>query len=392
MASSASQADAGPATRVALVGLGQIGSALAELAWSRGLSLALWTRRREAAQAFRADAARRLERQVRRGRVSEAQAGTRLRALRIADAIDDLGDVDLAIEAVAEDPDAKRDVLARLDSACGPGAVLASTTSEIPVATLVPDAEAAARAVGLHFLAPVRLTTAVELIPGPRTSSATLERAGAFCRALEREPFVFRRSVVNPLLVAYVAEGLSACLAGAAPLEVDEVATAAGFGLGPLASLDLIGLDVAQAVLERRDALSPTVEPEAAGILRTLLGAGHLGRKTGRGLFLYDDGEGLNPRFAALLARVADAPRGTDAVPGRLWLRLINELLLCLSAQIGSPRDLDRVVGEVLGLERGLRERLAASDHAALLPEIVRLERRLGSRYVPTRDALRAAS
>lgn len=371
-----------------MIGLGSIGRGVAALIVDRGLPLTLLVRRRAAAEDFVDEVARTIARRARRGLLSAAEGQSRLDGLRIVDEPAGLADADLVIEAIVEDAAAKRALLSRVAALCGPTAILCSTTSAIPIAALTGEFGSARRTLGLHFLAPVRLTSAVELIPGPRTDPATIERASALCRALGREAPVLRRSVVNLLVIAYVAEGLSLCAAGVPPQVVEARLRAAGFGLGPLATLDQIGLDVALAVIEREDPLLPAFDPRLVALLRELREDGALGRKRGGGL-LVGDGDEVSPRLVERLG--APSTPSARAIEATVWTRLLGELLLCVAHDLGPAPTIDALASEVLGLEIGLRERLAAADPGPLLRALAGLEARLGGRYAPTEALLRAA-
>src|SRR5262249_7660726 len=178
---------------------------------------------------------------------------------------------------------------------------------------------AAARLVGTHFLSPVTLTTVVEIIAGPQSAAWVVAETAAWCRGLGRRPFVFRRSVVNRVLAGYIAEGLSAWVAtGATPEAVDARMLDAGMSMGPLAMLDLVGIDVALDVLTGSGSALVADDAHVRRILGVLRAEGHLGRKSRRGIFLYGDlGRGMNPRLGSLLAggRVAP-PRGAAGARG----------------------------------------------------------------------------
>jgi 3-hydroxyacyl-CoA dehydrogenase len=250
---------------------------------------------------------------------------------------------------------------------------------------------AAARFVGTHFLSPVRLTTVVEIIPAPHTAPSVVAEIAAWCRTLGKRSFVFRRSVVNRLLASYIAEGLSVCAAGAAPAAVDAQMTDAGMSLGPLSTLDLVGIDVALDVFAGQGSSLVADDGGVRRILGTLRAEGHLGRKSKSGIFLYGDrGRGANPRVLALLAQsdVASRPGPAEDIPGRIWLRLIDEYLCCLTQGLGERDEIDAILREVIGTDEGPLHKIRELDPAFLEPRLAALETRLGGRYQPTRSLL----
>jgi 3-hydroxyacyl-CoA dehydrogenase len=377
---------------VGIVGLGQIGGGLAELLADQGVPLTLYARRPEAGEAFRAGIHRRLERRRDRGQLTTSAVVDLLDRVRVTQDFSDFHDVDVAVEAVSEDLTVKRSILSELSRACSDRTILASTTSELSPEALASGLPAAARLVVTHFLAPVRLTTVVEIIRAPQSAPWVLTEIAAWCRALGKRPFVFDRSVVNRILAGYIAEGLSACAAGgAAPAAVDARMMDAGLLMGPLSMLDLIGIDVALDVFTRQGSSLVPNDGAVGRILATLRAEGHLGRKTKSGIFLYGDrGRGENPRLLALLAEanVSARPAAGEHVTERIWLRLIDEYLHCVAQGLGEPAEIDAVLREVVGTDEGPLEKIRALDPDVLQPRLAALEAGLGGRYHPTRRLL----
>jgi len=377
--------------RVGIVGLGQIGAGLAELLADQGVPLTLHTRRPEAGEAFRAGIQRRLERRRDRGQLTTSAVVDLLHRIQLTQDFSEFHDVDVAVEAVSEDLTVKRSILSELSRACSDRTILVSTTSELLPEALAGDLPAAARFVATHFLAPVRLTKVVEIIRAPQSAPWVLAEIAAWCRALGKRPFVFARSVVNRVLAGYIAEGLSACAAGAAPAAVDARMMDAGLLMGPLSMLDLIGIDVALDVFTGQGSSLVTDGGTVGRILATLRAEGHLGRKSKRGIFLYGDrGRGENPRLLALLAESNLAARSAagEDVTQRIWLRLIDEYLHCVVQELGEPAEIDAVLCEVVGTDEGPLEKIRALDPDVLQPRLAALEAGLGGRYHPTRCLL----
>jgi len=377
---------------VGIVGLGQIGGGLAELLAEQGVPLTLYARRPEAAEALRAGIRRRLERRRDCGQLAASAVANLPRQVRVTQDFSDFRDVDVAVEAVSEDLNAKRSVLSELSRACPERAILASTTSELPPEALGDGLPAAVRLVGTHFLSPVRLTTVVEIIPAPRSAPWVVADIVAWCRALGKRPFVFRRSVVNRVLASYIAEGLSVCeLVGVTPAAVDARMLDAGMLMGPLSTLDLVGIDVALDVFSGQGSSLVTDDGGVRRILETLRAEGHLGRKTKSGIFLYGDrGRGENPRLLALLAAsdVARRPDVGEDIAERIWMRLIDEYLCCVALELGDREEMDAIVREVIGTDEGPLEKIRKLDPALLQPRLAALEAGLGGRYRPTRSLL----
>jgi 3-hydroxybutyryl-CoA dehydrogenase len=205
-----------------------------------------------------------------------------------ADALEQLTDVDLVVEATAGDLDTTRTLFARLDEVCKPGVVLATTTSTLPVIELAMATRRPADVLGLHFCAPVRARTLVEVVTTVRTSTEATATARAVCAALGRTTLVCDDRagfVVDALLFPYLNDAVRMLEAGYAGVDdIDHAMTlGCGYPTGPFALLDAIGLDVALAVQRAlyRESREPGLAP--APLLHHLVTAGHLGRAAGRG-------------------------------------------------------------------------------------------------------------
>ncbi|MEV4723113.1 3-hydroxybutyryl-CoA dehydrogenase [Micromonospora humida] len=205
-----------------------------------------------------------------------------------ADALEQLADVDLVLEATAGEPDTTRTLFARLDEVCKPGVLLATTTSTLPVIELAMATRRPADVLGLHFCTPVRARTLVEVVTTVRTSPEATATARAVCAALGRTTLVCDDRagfVVDALLFPYLNDAVQMLAAGYAGVDdIDHAMTlGCGYPTGPFALLDAIGLDVALGVQRAlyRESREPGLAP--APLLHHLVTAGHLGRAAGRG-------------------------------------------------------------------------------------------------------------
>lgn len=197
----------------------------------------------------------------------------------------------LVIEVAPEREAIKRELFTRLDAICPPRAIFASNTSAIPITQLAAVTQRPDRFCGMHFFGPVQLMALVEVIRGVGTSEATSNEAMDFVRRIGKTPVLVRRDVagfiVNRVLMAAVGEAARLAESGlATPADID-LAMQAGcnWKMGPLATADLAGLDVVLHAFEaiHSDTHDPVFVPPT--ILRRLVAAGHLGRKTGRGFY-----------------------------------------------------------------------------------------------------------
>ena len=203
-----------------------------------------------------------------------------------------LRDADLIIEAATENAGLKLDILRKVDGVAKPDAVLATNTSSISITQLAAVTSRSDRFVGIHFFNPVPMMSLVEIIRGLQTSESTVERASGFAKRLGKTPIVVRNSpgfVVNRILCPMLNEAIFALQEGIATAqEIDDgMKLGCNHPIGPLALTDMIGLDVLLAVMNvfYADFNDPKYRP--APLLREMVAAGYLGRKSGRGFYTY---------------------------------------------------------------------------------------------------------
>ncbi|MFC9746438.1 3-hydroxybutyryl-CoA dehydrogenase [Streptomyces niveus] len=282
-------------SRLGVVGCGLMGSGIAEVAALRGLDVTVAESAPELAAAGRDRVTASLDRRLRRGTLTEADRDQALARLTFTHDLGDLADRQFVIEAVAENRETKAEIFRQLDKAVtDPHSVLATNTSSIPVVDLAVATTRASQVVGLHFFNPVPVQRLVEVIPALTTSADTVARACEFAaqglgkeviQAPDRSGFV-----VNALLVPYLLAAIRMVESGTArPEDIDSgMELGCAHPMGPLRLLDLIGLDTAQAVADSM--YEEFKEPlyAAPPLLRRMVAAGHLGRKSGHGFYAYD--------------------------------------------------------------------------------------------------------
>src|SRR3954447_18225229 len=297
-----------PAT-VAVVGGGRMGSGIAEAFAAGGLRVQVSDATPELAGAARERALARTRGHVEAGLLAEEALERAERVTACDDAANAAAGAELVVEAVAEDVDVKRKVLAAIEAAASDDAVIATNTSSLPVDELARPLQRPARFLDMHWFNPPEWTPGIEVVPVPETDGDAVERVLAFQRALGKRPAVVRPGtgfVANRLQMALLCEASRCVEEGlASPAEIDEVVRSCfGFRLpffGPFQIADMAGLDVYQAVAEehRRVLGDRFFVPER---LRELVAAGKTGTSAGAGYYTYasDVERDRDARYAAL--------------------------------------------------------------------------------------------
>jgi 3-hydroxybutyryl-CoA dehydrogenase len=280
-----------PVTSVAIVGGGFMGTGIAESAAIAGISVVL----RELPEFL--DAARQrletsLDRAVKRGKYEAADRDSALTRITLTSDLEDVAGADLVIEAVPEDVELKISIMRTLGGIVADQAVIASNTSSIPIAQLASAVHNPDRVVGLHFFSPVPVMGLVEIVRALDTSEDTIEKAHTFVQQLGKQAIETKdRSgfIVNFLLIPYLMAAVRMYDEGFASREdIDEgMKRGAGHPMGPLTLCDFIGLDVLHAVCNSLYEEFKRNEYAPPPVMKRMIAAGRLGRKTGRGFYDY---------------------------------------------------------------------------------------------------------
>jgi len=279
---------------VGVAGCGTMGAGIAIVAARAGFRTIVYDTREEALAKARKQTEAFFAKSVERGKLAPEKVKEILAGLSSTTRIDDLKACDIVIEAVFEDLKVKHALFAQLDKACPPHTIFASNTSTISITEIAGGSGRADRFVGMHFCLPAQLMKLVEMSPGLNTTAETFEKAWAFCKGLGQNPVKTKDNpgfILNYFLIPFNNDAIRLVESGVAePAEVDKaIKGALGYAMGPFELLDLIGMDTQLLLCEAMHGL--THEPRAAcpPLVRRMIAAGHLGRKTGRGFHTYKD-------------------------------------------------------------------------------------------------------
>lgn len=304
-----------------VIGTGTMGQGIAQVLAQAGVEVRLHDQNPEAVARAIDSIGRALAQQVARGRTTEADRTACLQRLRPAAALSDLANCDLVVEAIVEDLGVKRQLFTALESLLRPEAILATNTSSLSVTAVAAACSRPERVAGWHFFNPVPLMRIAEVVRGERTADAVAQRLAQLTSAMGHHPvnaIDMPGFIVNHAGRAFIPEGLRLLSEGIAePAEIDRVMRdVAGFRMGPFELLDLVGLDVAQQVMESlyhqyyeepRFRITPLVARKVA--------AGQLGRKCGEGFYRYVDG-----KIQRLDAPPAAAAPRSGTLPQCVWI------------------------------------------------------------------------
>ncbi|MEM6304768.1 MAG: 3-hydroxyacyl-CoA dehydrogenase NAD-binding domain-containing protein [Pseudomonadota bacterium] len=339
---------------VGVIGGGTMGAGIATACLLAGLSVVLIEMSAEAGAAARDRIAGNLSGALKRGKISPERHDALLNdALSIATDYAALGQVDLVVEAVFEDMDVKREVFAKLDAACKPGALLATNTSYLDVNEIAAATSRPGDVIGLHFFSPAHVMKLLEVVVADQTAldvTATGFALGKMLGKISVRAGVCDGFIGNRILATYRTAADHMVLDGASPYQIDKALTDFGFAMGPFAVADLAGLDIGWAVRKRK---APQRAPEerVPTYIDKLCEEGHFGQKTGQGYYLYEAGKRAgvpNPRIAELIA-AEQAELGltpldfTDAeIVRRYMCAMVNEAAKVVGEGIARrPLDVD---------------------------------------------------
>jgi 3-hydroxybutyryl-CoA dehydrogenase len=361
--------------RLGVLGAGTMGAGIAQVAATAGIEVLLHDPLPGAVSKATDKIAGFLARQVEKGKLSATGRDAAMARLRPQPGLADLVSAELVVEAIPEELELKRQAFRLLDAVAPRSTLLATNTSSLSVARIASAAAHPERVLGMHFFNPVPLMALVEVIPGPMTDGAAVERVEAVARQLGKEPVVAADTpgfIVNRVARPFYLEAMRIVGEGAAEVaEVDEAMRGIGFRMGPFELVDAIGLDVnfavSQSVYEQAF-FEPRYRPHP--IQRTLVDAGRVGRKAGGGFYDYG-ADGERGEAWTGVTRRPDGPRvdhlGEEQIAARVLAAIVNEAASAVADGVATPAAVDTAMrlgtnypsgplewGERIGLEHVL--------------------------------------
>lgn len=278
--------------RVGIVGSGIMGSGIAEVAAKSGFEVVLRSRQQRTAEATVASLEKSLDRQVEKGKLEQADRDATLARVTATGNLHDLADCDLVIESVVEDLATKRELFGELNHICRDDAILATNTSTLPVIEMAMETHRPEQVCGVHFFNPAPVMALVEIVRAITTSEETIERVRDFTEACGKSPVLVEDRagfIVNALLFPYLNNAVRMYEKGVASKEDIDTAMKGGcnFPMGPFALLDLVGLDTSVSIMDALYQETRDHNYAPVALLRRMVAAGMLGRKSGKGFYDY---------------------------------------------------------------------------------------------------------
>jgi 3-hydroxybutyryl-CoA dehydrogenase len=277
---------------VGVIGAGTMGNGIAQTFAQSGFSVILLDVAQPMLDRARATIETSLTKFVEKGRMSAADRDATLARLATTTTVDRLVEAEYIVEAIVENADEKRALFTSLDAIAKRDAILASNTSSISITSLGAATKRPDKVLGMHFMNPVPLMTLVELIRGQATSAESMAIAADLCRTLGKTPVEaadYPGFIANRILMPMINEAIYAVMEGVGTPEAIDTVMKLGMNhpMGPLTLADFIGLDICLAILNvLHDGLGdPKYRP--CPLLRRMVAAGHLGRKSGQGFYTY---------------------------------------------------------------------------------------------------------
>lgn len=278
--------------KIGVVGAGTMGNGIAHVAAQSGFEVVLVDVDQKFLEKAVGTIKKNLGRQVEKGKLTQEQMDGTLGKIKTAASLEAVKDCGIVVEAVFEDLKVKKDIFVKLDALCSPEAILATNTSTISITQIASATKRPDKVIGMHFMNPVPMMQLVEVIKGVKTSDETFAAVDDLAKKMGKTPVLvndYPGFVANRVLQPMINEACYCLMEGVAtPEAIDTVMKlGANHPMGPLALADLIGLDVCLAILEVLYTGFSDSKYRPCPLLKKMVAAGHLGRKTGQGFYKY---------------------------------------------------------------------------------------------------------
>jgi len=380
--------------RAAVLGAGVMGGGIAQLFAAKGVRVRMKDINWDAVGKGMQHAYKIFKKQVDRKKMKSNELDNAMARIEGSVTFDGFKHLDLVVEAVVEDLEIKKKVFQELETKVEKKTILATNTSSLSVSQIAEATKDATRVVGLHFFNPVDKMPLVEVVRGQKSSDEAVSTVFLFAKKLGKTPIVVKDSpgfVVNRILGPYMNEAVHLMVAGVKPVRLDAVMEKFGMPMGPCALLDEVGLDVATKVSKvLYGAFGDRMKPPE--MMASVAGEGRLGKKTGKGLYLYENGGKKRVEDTAFLGKIGFKDTGDKVsdseIEKRLVYLMVNEAARILEENlVREPSDID--VGMIFGTGfapfRGGLLRYADSVGAeSIVSDLEIFVRDLGQRFQPS--------